>query len=251
MNNPTYTHQLEDKMGYNKRGIVFFIALIFAITFLAGCAHFFYRSRFTPVVQLVSFLIFGCLYVAFMWKNFVLKKDSLPIALFLTAALFVSLGIFYFMKGSFRFVDILSLTSAFLLPSVVIEAWRSFTTGLTADRPVWSYSKDIPESPVFVYLENKPVRVKLLIESLEPVTISASMPLPLKLGLAVFYIIKKDIEENAGQWSRFFIRENGEPYKWLFYTDTGGIMKTYLHPDETVSDNKIRSHTLIIAKRLD
>ena len=147
--------------------------------------------------------------------------------------------------------DILSLTAAFFLPSMIIEAWRLFHSISSRDKPVWSYSEEIPPEPLFVYLENKPLHVKLHIGDDHPLVISSVAPRTLPVGLAIFYILKKEVEANSVDWHPLFINENGSPYKWLFYTQTYGFVKTYLNPEETLSENNIRSHALIIAKRIE
>lgn len=121
---------------------------------------------------------------------------------------------------------------------------------LLEKKPVWSYSKDIPEEPLFVYFENKPVYVKMIIDDGKPLLISSVAPLSLKLGMAVFYIIKKRIDDNNGNWRSVFIGADGRPYKWMFYNKSFG-MKTYFNPDETLIENKIKSKTVIIAKRIE
>ena len=254
MNTPVteqpYIKGLEEKMVQSKKGVIVFGALIFGSCLLAGCAHFFFHYRYMPLIQLSSILLLGCFYCASMQKKLT-GKETFSHALFLAVALFVSLSGFYFLKNSFQFIDILSLAAAFLLPNMIMEAWRLFHSISSRDKPVWSYSEEIPPEPLFVYLENKPLHVKLYIGDNHPLMISSVAPRTLPVGQAIFYILKKEVEANSVDWHPLFIDENGNPYKWLFYTQTYGFVKTYLNPEETLFENNIRSHALIIAKRIE
>jgi hypothetical protein len=250
MTEQTYIEDLDRKTVQSKKSILFFTVIIFAACLLAGCVHFFYQVHYLQVVQLGGVLLLGIAYAAFMQKKSVEEREIFSTALFLAAGLFISLSIFYFFKGRFQFLEILLLSSAFLLPSVIMEAWRTYNFILSKHKPSWVYSKDMPDEPLFVYLENKPVRVKMLIDDHAPVVISSVAPLSLKLGMAMFYIIKKEVQDSGGKWRAVFLGEDEQSHKWIFYT-RNFFKKTYFNPEDTLFENKIRSNTLIIAKRLD
>lgn len=240
-----YVEAVEEITAQSKKGLLVLSAVIFTACLLAGCAHFFYHHRYMPLAQLSSFLLLGCFYAVFMQK-----KRSFSHALFLTVALFVSLSAFYFFKKAFEVVDIISLVSSFLLPNIIMEAWRLFHSISSQRKNYWSYSTEIPSEPLFVYLENKPLRVKLLVDNNDSWMILSAAPLTLPLGMAIFYILKKEVEFNSGDWHKLFIDENGMPYKWLFYKKQG-LEKIYFKPEETLIENKIKSNTLIVAKRIE
>lgn len=241
----------KETFSQDTRTITFFISFVFISCFAAACVKFFYKHPLVPVTELAAFFILGCVYAVFMKGKTDTEGGPFSYSLFISAGLVLSLGILYFFKKSFELIDVTSLVAAFLLPNLIAEAWRVYLSTAAEQKPAWSYSSDIPEQPLFVYLENKPVRVELLIENESPLMINSVAPLSLKLGMAVFYILKKEAEVNAGQWRQLFMDDNGKPYKWVFYTKTLGIIKTFFNPEETLIENKIRSNAVIIAKRVE
>ena len=224
------------------------LTLLFGAGLLAGCAHVFSASKVVGLIQLSSFLLLGIAYAAWMQKTVTEGSEALAGAGFFTLALLVAVGLFSYFAGALNFGQLLLFCCAFLLPSAVAEASRLYCTLATAPRQAWIYSDEIPEEPPFVYLEKKPVHIKLHLESGAEEARDSLAPLSLSLGLAFFYAVKE--KRHRDEWRPYFLAENGRPYSWVFYTTRFGFWKTYLHPNETLFENRLRSNSVVIAQRL-
>ena len=237
-------------MIHSKKSAIPFVALLFIACLVTGCAHFFYNGRFIFLMQLCTLLLLGCVYVNFMHKKDIDAdgNDAFIYSLFIAIAMLAALSAVYYFAGRLQFMNIVYFSSAFLLPGVIMESWRLFIDLPSGQKQVWFYAKEIPEEPLFVYLENKPVRVKIIIDDIPPFTVLTAAPLTLPLGMAFFYILKK--EDGSRHWLKQFVKEDGRPYGWVFYSTNYGLWKTYFNPEENLHRNGIRSNSLIVAKRI-
>lgn len=244
-----YIGEMEQKITVNKKGFLLFIAVLYVVAILIGCAALLYNQPFTERIQLSGLLLLGFIYVLGMQKKFAApeSKELFSKAIYFSLALFLALSTIYFFKGAWKLFEILPLCCAFLLPATVTESWRMFSAISGDQKKPWYYANDIPPEPIFVYLENISVRLRLMIDNETVSELKSTAPTSLKLGTAFYYIVKA--QNPAGQENSLFLDQKETPYGWLFYTRKN-LSKVYLKPDETILENKIKPNTVIFAERI-
>ena len=139
---------------------------------------------------------------------------------------------------------IVAAVSAFLVPFFIFESWLRFIAIPAVHPALWYYRADLPPAPNVVFLENTPIKVKVITAGKANRTISVSSPVQLQLGLAFYYAASA----NAAGREISFLDENGQPYGWAFYIERFGIWRKNLDPDETLYDNGVKPKSVIIAE---
>jgi hypothetical protein len=246
-----FVNELKEKVIQTKKEIFGFVSLLFVACILVSCAHFFSESRFIVTMQLCCFLLLGLAYATIVQKKLAIidAKEAFTSSLSLAVSILFTLGIFYFFTGSLQLVKIISFSCTFLLPCIIIEAWRSYNKIPTLYKHLWFYSKEIPPEPIFVYVDNKPLRFKVIKEACRPKMVSCMAPVSLKLGMVFYYSLKEGNEFK--KTTSLFMNATGEPYGWAFYISKYGLFKKWLQPGDTLSESKVRSNTMIVAKRIE
>jgi len=246
---PSFYNGFSEKADSANRWIVIFVFLLFAVCLFTGCVHFFYKGNNVRLIQLGAMLLLGSFYAGFLQRKMPTMDERSAYAIFLCIGMPLTLCALYFFAHRFQAFNIISFGAAFALPYVLVKSWQSFAALKSAPKSLWYCSKDIPAKPMFVYLENKPMRFKLITEDHRVQMFEAVAPLQLQIGLVFFYMIKG--EKTSETLDRFFFKDNGRPYGWVFYVPQFfGLRKKYLDPHENLFDHKIKSDTLIIAKRV-
>ena len=247
----SYVHVYMDRITQTKKGFYVFLLQLFGACVLLAFAGLLFDSRFLFLIQLICFLSLGGLYTVVVHKKLsvIEKKEAFPYALFLSFAILIFLTVASFVFNGIAFFDVVAFASAFLLPSVVAESWRLYQAIPEADHAAWYYTSEIPAQPIFVYLDKKPIRLKLVMNHVRSFEVPTMTPTSLNLGTA-FYYIAKDLD-NSGERLQFFLTEEKQPYGWVFYIKKLGFWKRYLNPEDTLEENNIKANTVIVAKRLD
>lgn len=246
---PTFLEEGERTAFRQKRGGLLLLTFLFGLGLAAGCAPVFFKSHLVGLLQLSAFLVLGVLYALLVQTLFSATQggEAFSGAVFFALALFIAVGLFSYLAGALQALQLLYFFSAFLLPVAVAEAARLYTVLAITPKAVWQYAAVIPEEAPFVYLENKPLRMRVsAADKTEEYTSLA--PLSLPLGLAFFYAIK-DARSRA-EWLPYFLNDEGRPYAWVFYNRRFGFWKSYFNPEETLAENRIKAKTVIVAERL-
>jgi hypothetical protein len=244
-----YMHEYAEKLMQRKKEFYTFLLLLFLTGVFAGSCHLLYTARYLILVQLATFLFLGgvYLYVIYKKQTVIEKKEGLAYALLIGAGIFTTLSLLSFFTAGFSVGHTLAFTCAFLVLPTMAETWRLFRTLPEKEKQTWFYSSDIPEKPIFIYLDKKPVRMKLVMDQAKPIVIPSMAPTSLQLGMAFYYIAR---EYNTGMPERYFVDEEGKPFGWVFYKERFRLWKQYLNPEETLLENDIKANTVIVAERL-
>lgn len=250
MREQSYGKAIRSEETGERRGGVLMLTFLFGAGLLLGCAHVFLASKNIGLLQVSGFVLLGIVYAAWM-QRMMAGADNGEIflaAVFFTLALLVALALFCYFAGAFRGGQLLVLACAFFLPSTVAEAGRLFSAFADAPAQAWVYSAEIPDEPPFVYLEKKPMQILLQLENGAVESRTSMAPLSLPLGMAFFYAVKEG--KSKEEWQTYFVNESGRPCSWVFYKKRLGLWKTYLHPYETLFENRLKSASKLFAERL-
>ena len=198
----------------------------------------------------MAILSLGGLYTLTVHKKFSeqIRHIQFRIAVYFSIALFGAFSVLYFFQNQFDFLDVLALGCAFLLPVTIMEAWQAFNSFPKTEKRVWYYSKEILPEPNLRYIDNTRVKLKLVIDEAKMTELETSLPTTLELEKAFFYAVQAHDPFKEGDGT--FFKTNDDPYGWIFYTQKP-FSKTYLVPDDTIFENKIKPNTVIYAKRVD
>jgi hypothetical protein len=215
---------------------------------LGGCGMIYYSGPYASVVKLSGFLLLGFVFATAMQKRATDANHRFPGSVVIAVCIQFVFIAFSFLIKKFESFANLSYFAAFFLPLVVSQAWQFFVAIPRHEPRLWFYSNDLPAKPQFVYLENRKVRIKIKSPNDRPFLISSDAPVQSKLGTTFYYMVS---EHNKGGRSPVpFVKDNGQPQGWLFYTSLLGFRKKYLDPDESIYENNIRSNDLIVAERI-
>jgi hypothetical protein len=238
-----------DKLTKTKKFFLLFIAVLFFTCLLAGSLTFFLKIRFIGWVQLLALFGLGVVYALAVQTKFShqLGQGKLNKAIYFSLALLFSFSVIYLFQGQFDVLNVLGLSCAFLLPVSVLEAWNNFTAIPRTEKSVWYYSKDIPAETTLRYLENIKVKLKVVVDEAKEAELMTSLPATVELERVMYQVIKSQDPFKDGDGT--FFKNSDQPYGWVFYTKKG-FNKTYLIPDETLFENKIKPNTVIYAKRI-
>lgn len=243
---------MEQQSTSTKRSFFLFSILLFMLAVPAGGLSLFFQHRFAGWVQLMSLLGIGGIYALVSYIRF----QRLPglnffgFACIFSLCLFLALSILYFFKEQFQFLLVLPLSFAFLLPVAVMESWLAFDflPEVETEKQVWYYYEDPSFNPSFLYIENIPVNLKIVIDEKNAAQIKGSIPVALKLSRASSQLMLTNDPLKKGLGT--FYNPGMQPYGWVFYTKKMRKPR-YLDPEETVGGNEIKPNTTIYAERID
>jgi hypothetical protein len=238
-----------EKMTAGRKGFLLFVAILFAACFLVGCMSLFVTFPFIGWLQLAGLLFLGAVYATITQTKF--TEQAFPSqfskAVYFSLALFLAFCVVYFFQGKFNFLDVLALSCAFLLPVSIAASWKVFISIPKNYKHVWYYSQDTPADSNFVYLENTPVKVEVVIDGTKVSRLKTTVPTTLELGTAIYHLIKTQDPLKNGR--NTFFDEGQSPFGWIFYTKKM-LSKSYLTPEETIFENRIKPNTVIYAERI-
>jgi hypothetical protein len=247
----TFMGVMEQQTTLTKRTVFFFTAVLFILAVPAGSISLFLHNRYAGWMQLISLLAIGGIYAWVYQKKF---RHIPGVSFFALACLFAvfllfALSILYFFKEQFQFLLIFPLSCAFLLPTAITASWNAFdfSSEVENEKKVWYYHDDPTFDPSFVYIENIPIALRIIIDGNKAAEIKGAMPVALELGMAVSHLVLKKDPLQKGLGS--FYDHGMKPYGWIFYTKKIR-KKQYLDPEETISGNGVKTNTIIYAERI-
>lgn len=234
------------KIEQGKRTTIALKALLIVTIVALGCGVLYYSGPQPQLVRLASFLLLGLVLATTFQRWTTIPGNNFPVFFVIAVCIQLVVAAFSFVTKKFGVFANLSYVAAFLLPLVIIQAWRVFLSIPRVEPSPWFYSGDLQAKPRLVYLENTQFRIKVKTPGGKSFKISSAAAAQSKLGTAFCYIAK---EQNDAGWKRIaFTDESGQPRGWLFYTLSFGFRKKYLDPEESLYDNNIRSNATIIAE---
>jgi|GEM_PF-6472523 len=218
---------------------------VFAVCGAVGCAIPFYKGPQTLAVHLAGYGILGCLFTTFARKKGSSLATGKPALAFLLALLVCGVFATYqYFFAKWPVTVVVAAVSAFLVPFFIFESWLRFVSIPAVHPSLWYYRPDLPPAPKVVYLENTPIKIKVITAGKASKKISVSTPVQIQLGLAFYYAA---LGHAAGK-EFSFLDEDGQPYGWAFYIERFGFWRKNLDPDETLYDNGVKPKSVIIAE---
>jgi MFS family permease len=245
----SYAGSAEEEAMRPARSRTLLPVLLFIAGMGVGCAGLFYKNNSVELWQLTAFLVLGLVYATSVQPRSLSSGATFRTAFFFALAFMVITALASYFVKTPAFGMAFLFAGAFLLPCTVAESWRLFRLVVVGPKPVWRYAKETPDEAPFVYLEKKPFRILVFSGDEIPEEYDAVVPSSLPLGLAFFYTVKH--ERSPEEWRPYFLDKDGRPYAWQFYEKKTGFWKSYLQPNETVSENNIGTRSVIVAERLN
>lgn len=251
-NSPAVAQQLSQQYPDTvpARPMNWLIAVAFIVAGIAVSAiHLIFQSSFITLWQLVAFLLLG-LGMAVIRSTAPGAKQRLSFALAILVAVVLFAGWAMVLKLSHHlpWSRLFVWLAAFLFPVMVMEAWRQFQAVTVKNQPRWFYSRDIPETPPFAYLENCPLRLRVVNGNGVEEEFKTEAPLSMPLGQAFFYAVKEG--RTQPEWEQYFLLPDGRAAAWAFFTPGLLYGKSYLYPHETLKENQLKPSALVVAQRL-
>ena len=218
---------------------------VFAICGALCCAIPFYKGPQALAVQLAGYGVLGCLFTTFARKKDSALAASKPAISYLIAILVcIVIAVYHYAVLKAPLSLIVPMVSAFLVPFIVFESWLRFVAIPDVQPELWFYQANLPPAPKVVFLDNTPVKMKVITAGGSVQKISVSSPAQIQLGLAFYYAAAS---QGAGK-DIMLVDENGQPYGWAFYTMRFGFWKKNFDPNETLYDNGVKPKSVIVAE---
>lgn len=238
---------LEDTASSNTstKKLLTYGLFVFAVCGAVACAIPFYKGPQALAVHLVGCGVLGALFTLFARKKDSPLAGSKPGAAFFLALLICGVIASYhylFIKSSVTVIA--ALIAAYLVPFFIFESWLRFVSIPAFHPSLWYYRSDLPPAPKVVFLENTPIKIKVITADKTSYKLSVSSPVQIQLGSAFYYAASG---QSAGK-NITFSDENGQPYGWAFYRERFGFWKQNLDPDETLYDNGVKPKSTIVAE---
>jgi hypothetical protein len=214
------------------------------------------------LLQWACFLLLGVAQVFFLrrWVSRVGKHNSLfSVGAWLFTgflSLVLTLLVFYFFgKGQHLRIAVASFC-AFLLPFTLAHAWHIFS-GIPAPRYKLWFIPEVMYQWGGRMRQKIPVTVRLkrrYFDRREEV-FTLTAPAMVKLGSVFHSLIAERQNEEGSQeeGAEPYIELNSKdhrPFGWEFYAARyGGLIKTRLDPERTLTENRIKSNHIVIVRR--
>lgn len=248
-------------LNYRKQAGIYallFIAISFNLSlFLPSIFHFPLNGHLLALVQVGCFLVLGVI------NTWLFTKVALGDAFYLPGSgmaylclLFVLIGgilaTYYFFTSGPGLTLALASSAAFLVPSLVYQAWLEYREIPEKIFPAWYLPEGHADQPFATLAGMDQVQLQLLIQrrsadaalSMYPVTAPARM----KLGRLFEHFIRQhlasgdagDIEFAAGSNPAWQFKQR----RW------GGLISLPLNPAASLVDNGLRTGSVIIVRRV-
>ncbi len=232
--------RLSDRSAWIRLALIAFIAVA-----VSGAQLFFLKS-YVPLLQLVAVIVLGGLFArlgaAVFPTRYVLYAllVSLSLTLLPTALAFLQEEAFL--------VNAAWLAVGFILPSVLVQAWRSNQHIPEFYKTVWAWSDEEPETKAANFLESDRLKLRVIVPGKRTCTVSTIAPLSFTLGK----VFVQALAAGKGQanWKAEVTDARGESYDWLFYQRHWGFYKTWMDGEESLWQNRVTVKKPIFVKRV-
>lgn len=243
---------LHKKLVRNKRNVTVFVLLLLVSGGLVGGIAVFFNNGWIKFFQVTVFLLLGYMHVQILnGKLSVLSRaERFLYSFFLTAGIFVLLGVFYFIAKQYTMLPVFAGGCAFALPFTVTELWRTYAGLQAGPVKAWSYTEDLSLQRSTTFLDSIPVRFKVETNWYERNSkmLFFRAPVRMKLGLIFYHLVQE--QNDNGHNSLVLTDSAGNPYQWVFFT-TGITGTKYLDPETSLLDNRVRQNAVVIARRVN
>lgn len=139
---------------------------------------------------------------------------------------------------------------AFLLPLIIMEAWKAYTSFPQKEFPLWYNSDGVIDTRTTIFLNSVPIRLRLAMKyfDIEEETFELTVPGHTQFGKFFNQFI---IEQNKGNISNIeCVDLEKKPFGWQFFTKRlGGLYTQIIDPELSLRENNISDHSTITAKR--
>lgn len=240
----------------NRYAIIHSIQFI-AYTSLTGCLFLLdfdskFISWFFITLQLFLFAASGILHIHLFSRKSSSKQLSKFSVLFsITLALIISVALFllYLVFSPKGYFMAIASGSAFLLPSVIHNAWKTYKQFSQHRFKIWDEYEDITSDRVTIFLNSMVLKIKLarryfdIDEEVYEVTLPGHVPFGKLFN--DFLVINKDKEHIE------VIDENDNRYNWVFFIERKAAFgKRYIDPDLSLRENGLRDNQVIVGRRV-
>lgn len=207
------------------------------------------------LIQLALFMLLGILNAVFTEKYFFTDRGfggKLLYASLVAILSFAALFAVYYYKSTGSVMMAGATASAFLLPFVVDQCWRSFYSAAPSgfSKP-WYNTKAATREKVSVFLTGIPVQIVLPVktEDRHKKAFNSLAPAEMKLGEFFDHFIL--IRNNNERQNIETTDPEEKPFGWAFYeARMGGFKRRRLDPEVNLAENEIRRNATIIAERV-
>lgn len=210
-----------------------------AVGWAAGGSYFTQQNA----VLLLGCLCLGCLFAVLT------PRGEIRSFLYLLLSFVFAVAVVWYAAHRFDALLYVSTIAAFAVPTVIARAYAAYAAISGADKSVWYYTTEQPEKPPFVYIQNRPVRVRVIANGDTSLKFTGSVPLRVPLATAMYYLMKS----GAAQYGKplYMATENGKPFGWVFYTETSLGSRIHLDPSRSVDENNVAPRSVLIAQRIE
>lgn len=209
----------------------------------------------TILIPACSYCLLGILFVAFvdLKLSFLDKVNDSGILLY-SFAVFVCVLLAAFAaghaKGSISMLTCIYYSCLFLLPSVIYQAWLFYKNlSLTSYRKVWylpEQTGQVPSATVFL----NSIRIKIKVAPAHGTTeeiFETTVPGRMSVGNMFDNFINEEMTSGNSK----FKDVHHQSFGWLFFAPSFiGMGTRLLHAEQSLDQNKIKTNTLITARRI-
>lgn len=206
------------------------------------------------IIQLLAFAAVGILYLRsteqhFLISNTVFLLKKLLASLLLSSFIFIVLLLLYVFLSHSMFIMALASSCAFLLPSIIFNAWLLFSSFPQKHYKIWYNFENIRDERVSIFLNSIPLNIKLTLKyfDVEEEIFFATLPGHVTFGkLFNQFLVNQSTNDTIE-----ILDERQNPYGWVFFVESiKGYAKRYIDPELTLRENKVKENTTIVAKRV-
>lgn len=245
--------RLTDKLGQQKGAMATCFIIILLTFIVCMVVAFFLNESLFLLVEGLLFLAAGTVHVWMLNKELpgFSHTQRWLFTFSLAGTVVLLFALFFLLQSRFSWLFMVSGPSAFLLPFTALEIYRLYNqvaeAGMTTWYPVSEFSATYPA----IYVNGIPVCFKIIMgENREDrFSIDFLPSVRLKPGEILVDIAQK--QKRQGGYDIPLLDENGEPYRWVFFTPDQVLWKRALDPALTLSQNRIKYGNVIYAVRVE
>ena len=237
-----------------------FTVLIVSIAVLFGFLPIFgiiesIDYTWVKLIQLVSFFLLGILNAVFIEKYFFVDRgfrNKILYAGLLSILTFAALYAVYFFKSTGSPFLAGASASAFLLPFVIDQSWKSFyfVSPSGFSKP-WYNTRVATREKVSVFLTGIPVQIVLPVKTVDRHKKAFNSLAPEEMKLGEFFDHFILLRNNNERQNIETTDPEEKPFGWAFYeAKMGGFKRRRLDPEVNLAENEIRRNATIIAERV-
>src|SRR5829696_5887810 len=152
----------------SKKKLVSFVLISCIICVIGGCGILYYKGPQINFVQIAVYFLLGMGFTFFTYKNWRSQSASGASLIFISAFGIAFLCcLFALLRMHLPVLRAVPYGAAFLLPIVVYQSWLQFVSIPKLQRPLYYFSKDQPFASGIAYVENIPVKIKIIGDGIE------------------------------------------------------------------------------------